>query len=77
MDWKIELVAIPVSDVDRAKAFSTEKVGFNADHDHRVSDEFASCSSRLQGLPARSRWGPGSRSRSLAPFRVFRWWSRT
>jgi predicted enzyme related to lactoylglutathione lyase len=39
MDWKLELVAIPVSDVDRAKTFYTEKVGFNADHDHRVSDE--------------------------------------
>jgi len=39
MDWKLELVAIPVSDVDRAKAFYTEKVGFDADHDHRVSDE--------------------------------------
>ena len=39
MDWKIELVAIPVSDVDRAKAFYTEQVGFNADHDHTVSDE--------------------------------------
>ena len=39
MDWKLELVAIPVSDVDRAKNFYTEKVGFNADHDHRVSDE--------------------------------------
>lgn len=39
MDWKLELVAIPVSDVDRAKAFYAEKVGFNADHDHRVSDE--------------------------------------
>ena len=39
MDWKLELVAIPVSDVDRAKAFYTEKVGFVADHDHRVSDE--------------------------------------
>ena len=38
MDWKLELVAIPVSDVDRAKAFYTEKVGFTADHDHRVSD---------------------------------------
>jgi catechol 2,3-dioxygenase-like lactoylglutathione lyase family enzyme len=32
-------VTIPVSDVDRAKAFYTEKAGFNADHDHRVSDE--------------------------------------
>jgi len=39
MDWKLELVAIPVSDVDRAKAFYTEKAGFNADHDYRVSDE--------------------------------------
>ena len=39
MDWKLELVSIPVSDVDRAKAFYTEKAGFNADHDHRVSDE--------------------------------------
>jgi predicted enzyme related to lactoylglutathione lyase len=39
MDWKIELVAVPVSDVDRAKAFYTDQVGFNADHDHTVSDE--------------------------------------
>jgi len=39
MDWKLELVAIPVSDVDRAKAFYTEQVGFNADHDHTVSEE--------------------------------------
>ncbi len=39
MDWKLELVAVPVSDVDRAKAFYTEQVGFVADHDHRVSDE--------------------------------------
>jgi catechol 2,3-dioxygenase-like lactoylglutathione lyase family enzyme len=38
MDWKIELVAIPVSDVERAKRFYTEQVGFNADHDHQVSD---------------------------------------
>jgi predicted enzyme related to lactoylglutathione lyase len=39
MDWKLELVAVPVSDVDRAKKFYTENVGFNADHDHTVSDE--------------------------------------
>src|SRR6195952_4377082 len=39
MDWKIELVAIPVSDVDRAKAFHVDNVGFNADHDHVVSPE--------------------------------------
>ena len=39
MDWKLELIAVPVSDVDRAKAFYVDQVGFNADHDHRVSDE--------------------------------------
>ena len=39
MDWKLELVAIPVSDVDRAKAFYTEKVGFDADHDYTVNPE--------------------------------------
>jgi catechol 2,3-dioxygenase-like lactoylglutathione lyase family enzyme len=39
MDWKLELVAVPVSDVDRAKAFYTEKAGFNADHDHTVTDD--------------------------------------
>ena len=39
MDWKLELIAIPVSDVDRAKAFYTEQAGFEADHDHDVSDE--------------------------------------
>jgi len=39
VDMKLELVAIPVSDVDRAKAFYTGKVGFNADHDHTVSEE--------------------------------------
>jgi predicted enzyme related to lactoylglutathione lyase len=39
MDMKLELVGIPVSDVDRAKAFYVEGVGFNPDHDHTVSDE--------------------------------------
>jgi catechol 2,3-dioxygenase-like lactoylglutathione lyase family enzyme len=38
MDWKLELVPVPVSDVDRAKAFYTDKAGFHADHDHQVSD---------------------------------------
>jgi predicted enzyme related to lactoylglutathione lyase len=39
MDWKLELMIIPVSDIDRAKGFYTDKAGFNADHDHTVSDE--------------------------------------
>src|ERR1700741_4902532 len=38
MDYKLELVAVPVSDVDRAKEFYVQ-AGFNADHDHKVSDE--------------------------------------
>jgi catechol 2,3-dioxygenase-like lactoylglutathione lyase family enzyme len=37
MDWKLELVVLPVADVDRAKAFYAEKVGFQVDHDQRVS----------------------------------------
>jgi catechol 2,3-dioxygenase-like lactoylglutathione lyase family enzyme len=40
MEWKLELIVIPVSDVDRAKAFYTEKVGFKEDLDHWSSDKF-------------------------------------
>jgi catechol 2,3-dioxygenase-like lactoylglutathione lyase family enzyme len=36
MDWKIELIHVPVTDVDRAKEFYVEKLGFNADHDRTV-----------------------------------------
>jgi catechol 2,3-dioxygenase-like lactoylglutathione lyase family enzyme len=39
MDYKLELIALPVSDVDRAKAFYVERAGFNADHDHRVNEQ--------------------------------------
>jgi predicted enzyme related to lactoylglutathione lyase len=39
MQMRLEVVPIPVSDVDRAKAFYTEQAGFNADHDHTVSDD--------------------------------------
>jgi len=39
MDWKLEVVAVPVSDVDRAKAFYSEKAGFIVEHDHTVSDQ--------------------------------------
>ena len=38
MDWKLEVVFVPVTDVDRAKAFYVDQVGFHADHDHQVSD---------------------------------------
>ena len=39
MDWKLEVVVMPVADVDRAKAFYSERLGFNVDVDHKVSDE--------------------------------------
>ncbi len=39
MDWKLELIAVPVSDVDRAKAFYSDQIGFNADHDHQVNEQ--------------------------------------
>ena len=39
MEMRLEVLPIPVTDVDRAKAFYTEQAGFNADHDHLVSDE--------------------------------------
>jgi catechol 2,3-dioxygenase-like lactoylglutathione lyase family enzyme len=45
MDMKLELVVIPVTDVDRAKAFYTEKAGFVADHDHQINEDlrFVQC----------------------------------
>ena len=39
MDWRLELVQVPVTDVDRAKAFYTEKAGFTLDHDHTVNEQ--------------------------------------
>jgi len=39
MDWKIEVVTVPVSDIDRARDFYAEKVGFAVDIDHRISDD--------------------------------------
>jgi catechol 2,3-dioxygenase-like lactoylglutathione lyase family enzyme len=39
MNWTLEVVVVPVSDVDRAKAFYTQQLGFNLDHDTKISDE--------------------------------------
>jgi len=39
IEWRLELVQVPVSDVDRAKAFYVDQVGFIAEHDHQVTDE--------------------------------------
>lgn len=40
MDWKLEVIVVPVSDVDRAKAFYTEQLGFRLDVDHSAGDAF-------------------------------------
>jgi catechol 2,3-dioxygenase-like lactoylglutathione lyase family enzyme len=72
MEMKLELIAVPVSDVDRAKAFYTEKAGFNADHDHAVSDEIhfvqltpPGCSSAAS-RSAKCKIPPGAASSSSA-----------
>ncbi len=39
IEWRLELIQVPVSDVDRAKAFYVERAGFVAEHDHQVSEE--------------------------------------
>jgi len=39
MNWTLEVIVVPVADIDRAKAFYVEKLGFNLDHDTRISDE--------------------------------------
>jgi catechol 2,3-dioxygenase-like lactoylglutathione lyase family enzyme len=59
MDWRLELVAIPVSDVDRAKAFYTEQAGFNADHDHTVSEEIRFVQLTPPGSPCSIALGTG------------------
>jgi predicted enzyme related to lactoylglutathione lyase len=48
MDWKLELILVPVSDVDRAKAFYVDQVGFHADYDQTVNDQirFVQCTPR-------------------------------
>ena len=68
VEMKLELIAVPVSDVDRAKAFYVDQVGFNADHDHTVSEDLrfvqltppgSACSIAIgKGLTQRSE--PGS-----------------
>ncbi|HEY4400800.1 MAG TPA: glyoxalase superfamily protein [Acidimicrobiia bacterium] len=59
MEWRLELVQVPVSDVDRAKAFYTDKAGFDADHDHQVSDEMRFVQLTPPGSPTSIAIGTG------------------
>jgi predicted enzyme related to lactoylglutathione lyase len=59
VEWRLELVQVPVSDVDRAKVFYTDKAGFNADHDHQVSDEMRFVQLTPPGSPTSIAIGTG------------------
>ena len=63
MDYKLELIAVPVSDVDRAKAFYVDQAGFNADHDHVVNENLRFVQLTPPGRRARSRSGRASTTR--------------
>jgi catechol 2,3-dioxygenase-like lactoylglutathione lyase family enzyme len=70
MDWKLEVIVLPVADIDRAMAFYTDKLGFNLDVDHRAGDSFrvvqltprgSACSiSMVHGNPSPPSREPGS-----------------
>ena len=59
MDYRLELVQVPVSDVDRAVAFYTEQAGFNLDHDHQVTDDLRFVQLTPPGSPASIAIGTG------------------
>lgn len=59
MDWKLELVTVPVSDVDRAKAFYSEQAGFVAEHDHQVEEQLRFVQLTAPGSPCSIAIGTG------------------
>ena len=59
MDFKLELISVPVSDVDRAKAFYVDQAGFNADHDHRVDENMRFVQLTPPGSACSIAIGPG------------------
>jgi predicted enzyme related to lactoylglutathione lyase len=59
MDWSLELVTVPVSDVDRAKAFYVDGMGFNVDQDARVNDELRFVQLTPPGSPCSIAIGEG------------------
>ena len=59
MDYKLELVIVPVSDVDRAKAFYAEQAGFNVDHDHTVNENLRFVQLTPPGSPCSIAIGKG------------------
>ncbi len=66
MDWKIELIMVPVSDVDRAREFY-ERIGFTIDHDQRVSDELRFVQATPPGSACSIAFGEGIMSPDVRP----------
>ena len=60
MDWKLEVVTIPVSDMDRAKAFYADQIGFNVDIDDHVSDDVRFVQLTPPGSACSIHLGPGT-----------------
>jgi catechol 2,3-dioxygenase-like lactoylglutathione lyase family enzyme len=60
IDFRLELISVPVSDVDRARDFYVEKAGFNLDHDHTVSDDIRFVQLTPKGSPASIAIGKGT-----------------
>ena len=67
MNWTLEVVIVPVSDVDRAKAFYADQLGFNVDHDTRVSDGVRIVQLTPPGLGLLHRHRQGRRYPDMAP----------
>jgi catechol 2,3-dioxygenase-like lactoylglutathione lyase family enzyme len=66
-DMKLELVPLPVADVDRAKAFYVEKLGFHADHDVRISDNMRVCQLTPPGSACSIAIGTGIGTDDMQP----------
>ena len=60
MEWKLEVVTIPVSDLDRARDFYAEQLGFNVDIDHQVSDDMRFLQLTPPGSGCSIHLGPGT-----------------
>jgi catechol 2,3-dioxygenase-like lactoylglutathione lyase family enzyme len=81
MDWKLELIVVPVTDVDRAKAFYMDRAGFGLDVDHRAGEDFrvvqltppgSACSSKPFHFGAGGRQpGPDPERRGYGTFLSF------
>jgi catechol 2,3-dioxygenase-like lactoylglutathione lyase family enzyme len=77
MDMKLELVAVPVTDADRAKQFYVEKIGFVEDNDQTVSDQIRFVQLTPPGSACSIAIGKGPTEMTPARWTTCRWWSQT